>query len=288
MNVCDAPQPQYLPDLVMDIIFSYLKLSDLYSCMLVCRNWNRAINDGRSEPWKSLCHRELLKSKLLAPLHNHKKSLQFIYNSWNPKDSSINIFDENHLLLPFPSPKNKLRTLYNSWNPKDCSTNIVVENYGFTFIRNPIIESTDMIRTKTGYKTGKHVWEITWNEELGTVAMIGLSTKKAPLHCTGYIPLLGANKHSWGWNLVDNVLLHNAIPHGNYPLLKNDPKYTFGEKLDLVLNCENGTLHFEKCNVFLGIAFKNLPKTKLYPSVSVVYGYTEVSVLYIGNTGSTR
>jgi len=123
---------------------------------------------------------------------------------------------------------------------------------------------------------------------LGTVAMIGVSTKEAPLHCIGSKPLLGANKHSWGWNLVGNVLIHNAIPHGNYPLLKNASKYKFGEKLLLVLDCENGTLHFEKCNVFLGIAFKNLPKTKLYPSVSVVYGNSNVSILYIGNNGSTR
>jgi len=123
---------------------------------------------------------------------------------------------------------------------------------------------------------------------IGTVAMIGVSTKEAPLQCSGYKPLLGSNKHSWGWNLVHNVLAHNAISHGNYPLLKNTPKNQFCEKLRLVLDCEIGTLHFEKHNVFLGIAFKNLPKTKLYPSVSVVYGYTKVSVLYIGNTGSAR
>jgi len=138
MNVCYALQPQYLPDLVLDIIFSYLKLSDLYSCMLVCRNWNQAINDGRSEPWKSLCRREL----------------------------SEQLLESNHL-SPLKSHKDKLRALYNSWNPKDCSMNIVVENHGFTFVRNVIAESTDMIRTKTGYNTGKHIWEITWNEPLG-------------------------------------------------------------------------------------------------------------------------
>ena len=88
--------------------------------------------------------------------------------------------------------------------------------------------------------------------------------------------------------MASNVLLHNATPHGNYPLLKNAPKHKFGDKLLLVLDCDNGTLHFEKCNKFLGIAFKNLPKTKLYPSVSVPYGNTNVTILYIGNTGSVR
>ncbi|XP_016656903.1 F-box/SPRY domain-containing protein 1-like isoform X2 [Acyrthosiphon pisum] len=184
MDVCNASLPQHLPDLVLDIIFSNLKLSDLYSCMLVCRNWNRAINDGSSEPWKSICRRELTKE-----------------------------FLESDHLSPLKSHKDKIRALCHSWNPDDCSKNIVVENRGFTFVRNLIAESTDMVRTKIGYNTGKHTWEITWIEPLGTVAMIGVSTKDAPLRCDGYEQLLGANKYSWGWNLVGNTLVHNAIPH---------------------------------------------------------------------------
>ena len=30
---------------------------------------------------------------------------------------------------------------------------------------------------------------------------------------------------SWGWNLVDNHLLHNGDSQGNYPQLNNAPKY---------------------------------------------------------------
>jgi len=123
---------------------------------------------------------------------------------------------------------------------------------------------------------------------IGTVAMIGVSTKEAPLQCSGYKPLLGFNEHSWGWNLVTNHLIHDEVTYGDYPLLRNAPEYKFGEKLLLVLDCENRTLHFEKCNAFLGIAFKRLPKTKLYPSVSVVYGNSNVSVLYIGNSTSRK
>ncbi|XP_022181860.1 F-box/SPRY domain-containing protein 1-like [Myzus persicae] len=253
MDVSDTPQ--FLPDLVFDMIFSNLELPDLFSCMLVCRNWSRAINDDNVELWKLICRRkmpeQLLKSELLSQLHN---------------------------------PKAKLRALYHSWNPDDCSLHIFVKQNGFTLHRHPVAECTDLARTKIGYNNGKHVWEITWTEPLGTVAMVGVSTKEAPVYCGGYLPLLGSTKHSWGWNLSDNVLLHNAEPHGEYPLLKNAPKYQIGEKLQLVLDCENGTLHFEKCNQFLGIAFKNLPKTKLYPSVSVVYGDAEISAVYIGKT----
>ncbi|XP_016661254.1 F-box/SPRY domain-containing protein 1-like [Acyrthosiphon pisum] len=286
MNVCDAPQPQYLPDLVLDIIFSNLKLSDLYSCMLVCRNWNRAINRGRSELWKLLCRRELteelLNSKDLSSLQSHKDKLRALYNSWNPEDCSKYISVSNHGFT-FISRLNKDRFI-NGYH--------VIDNFHSStfpmFFPGIVMMSTDMIRTKTGYTTGKHIWEITFNGPLGGVAMIGVSTKEAPLHCIGFKPLLGANKHSWGWNLVSNDLEHNAISHGNYPLLKNAPKYKLGEKLLLVLDCDNGTLHFEKCDVFLGIAFKNLPKTKLYPSVSVVHSDSNVSVLYISNTGSAR
>ena len=60
---------------------------------------------------------------------------------------------------------------------------------------------------------------------LGTVAVIGIATKDAPNQCNGYVALLGSNDQSWGWNLVDNHLLHNGDSQGNYPQLNNAPKY---------------------------------------------------------------
>lgn len=60
---------------------------------------------------------------------------------------------------------------------------------------------------------------------MGTVAVIGVSTKQAPLQCQGYAGLLGSDEYSWGWNLVDNILLHNGETQGEYPLLNNSPKY---------------------------------------------------------------
>ena len=67
--------------------------------------------------------------------------------------------------------------------------------------------------------------------------------------CHGYVALLGSDdqvnqgsnllacsyrilvvtmtprRQSWGWNLVDNHLLHNGDSQGNYPQLNNAPKY---------------------------------------------------------------
>lgn len=76
---------------------------------------------------------------------------------------------------------------------------------------------------------------------LGTCAVIGISTKfvvvvlntvfksiyrHAALHCPGYLALIGSDDQSWGWNLVDNTVVHNGEILGKYPrLLNNTPKY---------------------------------------------------------------
>lgn len=86
-----------------------------------------------------------------------------------------------------------------------------------------------------------------WEGPLGTVAVVGIATKEASLQVNyaqlhqfyksiifknivfsqahGYIALLGSDDQSWGWNLVDNHLLHNGDSQGNYPMLNNAPKY---------------------------------------------------------------
>ena len=87
------------------------------------------------------------------------------------------------------------------------------------------MQSTDGARGKTGFARGRHAWEIVWEGPLGTVAVIGIATKEAPNQCHGYVALLGSNDQSWGWNLVDNHLLHNGDSQGNYPQLNNAPKY---------------------------------------------------------------
>lgn len=77
-----------------------------------------------------------------------------------------------------------------------------------------------------------------WNGPLGSVASIGIATKQAALQvvlkkkllelakdiaiqAAGYVPLLGSDYQSWGWNLSDNQLFHNAISQGHYPLESN-------------------------------------------------------------------
>lgn len=242
-----------LPSSVLEVVFSYLDIADLRHCSLVCKSWYKFLNDEDNDVWRFHCVRKLAEEAL-----------------------------KSDVLSNVPTYKAKLRAFYHAWNPNDCSRNIYVKHNGFTLHRNPIAQSTDGARSKLGFRTGRHCWEVWWEGPLGTVAVIGLATKEAAMQCHGYVSLLGSDTHSWGWNLVDNLLLHNGDNQGNYPLLNNAPKYQVGERIRVILDCEDNTLAFEKNYEFLGVAFRGLPNTLLYPAVSAVYGKTEVSMVYLG------
>jgi F-box protein 45 len=66
---------------------------------------------------------------------------------------------------------------------------------------------------------------VIWEGPLGTVAVVGVATQQADVKAPGYIALLGKDDQSWGWNLVENVLLHNGDSQGHYPLINNAPRY---------------------------------------------------------------
>ncbi|KAI4490417.1 hypothetical protein M0802_010688 [Mischocyttarus mexicanus] len=163
----------------------------------------------------------------------------------------------SELLSSIPTYKAKLRAYYHAWNPNDCSRNVYIKSNGFTLHRNPVAQSTDACRGKIGFRHGRHAWEVIWEGPLGTVAVVGIATKEASLLCHGYVALLGSDEHSWGWNLI-------------------------GEKIRVILDCDDNTLSFEKNYEFLGVAFRGLPDKRLYPSVSAVYGNSEISMVYIG------
>lgn len=123
------------------------------------------------------------------------------------------------------SLSSQLKAYQHGLSSHDCSRNVYVKKNGFTLHRNPIAQSTDGARGKIGFSEGRHAWEIWWEGPLGTVAVIGLATKRAPMQCQGYVALLGSDDQSWGWNLVDNNLLHNGEVNGNFPQCNNAPKY---------------------------------------------------------------
>lgn len=55
-----------------------------------------------------------------------------------------------------------------------------------------------------------------------------------------------------------------------------------GERIRVILDMDDKTLAFERGFEFLGVAFRGLPKTCLFPAVSAVYGNTEVTMVYLG------
>lgn len=185
-----------LPSNVLEHIFCYLDLNSARNCALVCKNWHVLLSDENNDVWRQQCARKLADAAL-----------------------------KSDLLWSVPSFKAKLRAYYYAWDPHECSRNIYIKPNGFTLHRNPVAQSTDAAKGKRGFAEGRHCWEVWWEGPLGTVAVVGIATREAPLQCPGYVALLGSNAHSWGWNLVDNHLLHNGDSQGSYPLLNNAPKY---------------------------------------------------------------
>ncbi|CAD6188326.1 unnamed protein product [Caenorhabditis auriculariae] len=244
-----------LPHHALVNVFSYLSMSDLRSCMLTCRQWNNVLSLEDSVVWSSLVQRNVPESALADP----------------------------YLLSELTSSKKKLRSFCFAWNPNDASRNNYVRTNGYTVHRQPVAQSTDGIRGKRGISSGVHAFDIVWEGPLGTVAVVGFATKHAALHCIGYVALLGSDDQSWGWNLVDNVLMHNAQSLGVYPSTNNPPKYEMGERLRLVIDCDQHVAYFERGHEFFGVAFRHLPPVRLFPAVCAVYGNTEVSMVYVGS-----
>ncbi|KAG7259561.1 hypothetical protein CRUP_027137 [Coryphaenoides rupestris] len=143
--------------------------------------------------------------------------------------------------------------------PTTASRNVYVKKNSFTLHRNPIAQSTDGARGKIGFSEGRHAWEIWWEGPLGTVAVIGLATKRASMQCQGYVALLGSDDQSWGWNLVDNNLLHN----GQLPPVAKIPESGrgYGSSWTWTTRRWLSSGGFE----FLGVAFRGLPKACLFP-----------------------
>ena len=139
------------------------------------------------------------------------------------------------MLLDMPPAPREI-AIKHSWDPDDRSLNSgVKEDDKTTFHRHPVAQSTDCIRSRTGYTRGLHVWEITWStRQRGTHAVVGVATPEAPLHSVGYQSLVGSNDQSWGWDLGRNKLHHNS-KGGNagvtYPkLINSDETFSVPDK----------------------------------------------------------
>ena len=91
--------------------------------------------------------------------------------------------------------------------------------------RHPVANSTDGIRSKVGYESGVHLFEITWPQgQRGTNAVIGVCTSDAPLYGNGnYHDLVGSNPSTWGWDVTRGKVYHNKMG-AVYPSGRGAPK----------------------------------------------------------------
>ena len=108
-----------LPIRLTKLIFTFVPLEDLLSCMLVCSAWFNVLSDENIEVWRQKCKKRIGSEVLSASY-----------------------------LKVCPTYKTKLRALLHSWSPYDCSPNGAVED--FMFIRNQVPQSTDGCRGKIG------------------------------------------------------------------------------------------------------------------------------------------
>lgn len=123
---------------------------------------------------------------------------------------------------------------------------------------------------------GHHYWEISINERIfGTSIMLGLATKEARLHLSGYVNLMGRDEYSWG--LSHKGLLWHAGQHRPYTeAFKEFTPTTIGLYYDSIL----GTLSYFKDGVNLGVAFSGLQNVAepLYPMVCSTAAKTEMAL----------
>lgn len=73
------------------------------------------------------------------------------------------------------------------------------------------------------------------------------------------------------------------VPSSDPLLILFSPQPVIKKHIGCILDMDKGTLEFEFDSVYLGVAFTDLPTDQpLYPTISAVYGNSEISLIYMG------
>lgn len=180
-----------LPPDVLESIFCYIDPRTLFCCARVCKRWAQVLQSEESKIWKSRFY-----------------SLEI--------DHDIFEFTNSQLVKDLPNPKAKVRAYMCRWIEEDSSETLYVKENFITVHRNPVAKSTDSIRSETGFRYGRHRFIIVFHGPgFGSHAMIGICTKDTTLRIRSYDNLLGMYPTAWGWDLVNNKLLHNNESFGD-------------------------------------------------------------------------
>ncbi|XP_077868819.1 SPRY domain-containing SOCS box protein 4-like [Saccoglossus kowalevskii] len=127
-----------------------------------------------------------------------------------------------------------------AWNAEDSSDVMLVSPDGLTMRRVCREGSSDGIRGKVAYTSGRHTFQFTCsNSNHFSDVMLGVSTSEAPLMFTGCTDVVGATADSWGWHISGSRLVHDGRTVGAFPCQQS---YTVPNTLYAVLDMDNGTL----------------------------------------------
>lgn len=180
---------QSLPNEVTIKVLAYLNSKHLIRCSRVCKKLYQMINDPNSQLWKER--------------FEETGSVQF---------------RQSPIIRSLESYQAKVRAFECAWNESDCSPNITINPDCLTLHRKPVAQSTDAVRTKSGFTQGQHYFTIVYHgPNFGSSALVGVCTKHASLHTNNYEPLLGDSKEGWAWDLSKRMLRHDKMEFGSYP-----------------------------------------------------------------------
>ncbi|XP_076436960.1 uncharacterized protein LOC143276372 [Babylonia areolata] len=139
---------------------------------------------------------------------------------------------------------------------------------------------TDGARWSRGFTSGKHTFEIVFPMgHRGHQATVGVSTEEAPLYAKGKVPLVGANKFSWGV-----CLRHRRAYHKN-DIVKKYPvnQVYLPDKFYMYLDADTGSLQFGSDLDYYGTALSGIPRSQpLYPTVAACIQGATITVVYRG------
>ncbi|KAL6059324.1 E3 ubiquitin-protein ligase trim9 [Balamuthia mandrillaris] len=112
-----------------------------------------------------------------------------------------------------------------------------------------------------GFSSGVHAWSVKVEAQEMYVGVCRRGAKSNRY--------LGTDKYGWGWNQ------YSYRYHNNYRTGQTGPygsNYVSGDSIGVLLDMDKRQLTFFLNGTSQGVAFSNLPKTKLYPAVTFRYG----------------
>ena len=185
----DTSQLQLLPKGLIIRVLSYLNSRELTRCKGVCKTWHEMINDPHSQLWKEIF-----------------------------EETGSSQFRRSPLIRTLESYQAKVRAFECAWNDSDRSPNVYIKPDCLTLHRKPVPQSTDAVRSKTGFMKGQHYFTIIFHgPQFGSSALVGVCTRNASLHTASYEPLLGNSEDAWAWDLSKRILRHDKSVLGPFP-----------------------------------------------------------------------